>query len=84
MVEQPTDGLLRDLIVDQAGAEGVAPLVRRDMDLAATFVANIADAQPFSQFSPKGRGAKCQLAVGVAGRPRQQKHRVVELVQPTP
>ena len=46
VVEDPADDLLRDVTVDQPGAEGMTPLMRREMHPVAVFVA---DAQASSQ-----------------------------------
>ena len=42
VVEQSTHRFLRHLVVDQPGAEGMPPLVWRDMDGPAELVANVA------------------------------------------
>jgi hypothetical protein len=42
VIEQDPHDLLRHVTVDQPGSEGVAPLVRGEMDGAAVLVTNVA------------------------------------------
>ena len=56
MTEDAADDLLRDVTVDQPGAEGVAPLVRGQLDRAAVRVADVAAGQPAVEREPVGRG----------------------------
>ena len=46
---------LRNVAVDQPGAEGVAPLVRGQPDRAAMRVTDIAEGQPAIEREPVGR-----------------------------
>ena len=54
MVEDAAHDFLRDVPVDQPGAEGVAPLVRGEVDRLAVLVADVA-ARPASGRAPAGR-----------------------------
>jgi hypothetical protein len=76
MIEDAPHDLLRDVTVDQPGAEGVAPLVRGQPDRAAVRVANLAAGQPAIEREPVGRRGSRGPAVGVLGRAREQ-HRGV-------
>ena len=62
VVEDAPHDLLRDVPVDQPGAEGVSPLVRGQAHRSAVCVANIAAVQPAVEREPVGRS-------GDRGRP---------------
>jgi hypothetical protein len=74
MVEDPADNLLRDVTVDQPGAQGVTPLMRRETHPVAVFVADVAGIEPALQGHPIGRGADRVAAVDVLAGPREQDH----------
>ena len=75
VIEDAAHDFLRDVAVDQPGAEGVAPLVRGQLDRAAVLVADIAAGQPAVEREPVGDEAGRGPAVGVLRRPREQ-HRL--------
>jgi hypothetical protein len=72
MVEDPADDLLRDVTVDQPGAQGVTPLMRREMHSVAVFVADVAGIEPALQGHPIGRGADRVVPVDVLGGAGEQ------------
>jgi hypothetical protein len=76
LIEDASHHLLRDIAVDQPRAEGVAPLVRSQLDRAAVRVTDIAAGQPAIEREPVGRGGGRRPAVGVLRGPREQ-HRCV-------
>ena len=75
VIEDAPHDLLRDVPVDQPGAEGVPPLVRGQPDRAAVCVADIAAGQPAVEREPVGRCGDRGPAVGVLRRPREQHRR---------
>src|SRR5271166_1477242 len=72
MVEDASDDFLRDVQVDQPGAQGMTILMGRDMDWSAVRVANGAAAQPFCERVLVAGVAGAFAAVGVGPRPREQ------------
>lgn len=70
VIEQAAHGFLRNLIVDQAGAEGMPPLMRGHVDRLAEFITDVAGMQPLDQLAAEGGCAERLLAVGIAGGPR--------------
>jgi hypothetical protein len=80
VIEDAPHHFLRDVAVDQPGAEGVAPLVRGQPDRAAVSVTDIAAGQPAVEGVPVGRGGGRCPAVGVLRRPREQHRRVSDPV----
>ena len=76
VIEDAAHHFLRDVAVDQPGAEGVAPLVRGQPDRAAVRVTDIAAGQPAIEREPVGRRGGRGPAVGVLRRPWEQHRRV--------
>ena len=75
VVEDAAHDLLRDVAVDQPGAQGVAPLVRGQVHRVAVLVADVAGGQPAQQRHPVGRTGDRVGAVDVLRRPREQAGR---------
>src|SRR6266568_146506 len=67
VVEDPPDNLLRDIFVDQGGAEGVPPLVGDEFDRSAVFVVDVAELQPLVEGGPVGTAVDRLVAVQVGG-----------------
>ena len=76
VIEDAPHDFLRDIPVDQPGAEGVPPLVRGQVHRAAVFVVDVAAGQPAAERDPVGRGGGRCPAVGVLRRPREQHRRL--------
>ena len=72
VIKEDAHDLLRDVTVDQPGAEGVPPLVRREMHGSAVFVADVAAAQPVPQLAAVGVRGQGFAAVGVHLRGGEQ------------
>jgi len=54
VIEELADDLLRDIEVDQGRAEEMPPLMRCEMDGLATFVTDVALAEPAAECLPIG------------------------------
>ena len=72
MIKKDLDDLLRDVTVDQAGREGMTPLVGCQMNGPAVLVADVAALQPVVQLAAVGVGGQLPGAVGIHPRCGEQ------------
>jgi len=72
VVEDLADDFLGDVSVDESGAQGVAPLMRCEVDLLAVGVADLAALEPGVQDLPVGAAAHRLAAVDVLQLAREQ------------
>ena len=72
VIEDAADNFLGHVPVDQPSAQGVAPLVRGEVDRLPVVVADVAALQPPVERQPVGARADRGTAIGVLRRPREQ------------